>query len=187
MSGAAAEEKEAFTNIFANALAPIDFRKLSQVGGAAEYVAAEVLVSYFARYLFKIEKRTLLELAAIHAVSIPLLGGLAATFDDNHILGYEAPVTDLIYDSAKGVPAVFAAQYVCNTALAGLHAPKLNFQDILVTAATKIVTRPIVSIIYPYLGETFRNNLDVVEELVSRQRSKSRLLSTSELEKAQGV
>lgn len=177
-----AEEKEEFTNILANAAAPIDFRKLSQVGGAAEYVAAEVLVSYFARYLFKIEKRTLLELAAIHAVSVPLIGGLAANFNDNHILGYEAPFTDIIYDGAKGVPAVFAAQYICNTALSGLHAPNLSFKDILITAATKLLTRPVMSIIYPYLGETFRNNLDVIEELVSRQRAKSRLLSAADAE-----
>ena len=177
---------ETFTNILTNAVQPVDFRRGSQVAGSAEYIAAEVIVSYFARYLFKMEKRTVLELAAIHAVSIPLIGGLSAGFNDANVYAYESPWGDVVQDGAKGVPAVFAAQYVCNTALAGLHAPKLNFQDILVTAATKIVTRPIVSIIYPYLGETFRNNLDVVEELVSRQRSKSRLLSTSELEKAQG-
>ena len=78
-------QEEQFTNILTNAVQPVDFRHGSQVAGAAEYVAAEVLVSYFARYIFKVEKRTLIELAAIHAVSIPLIGGLAAGVDSSNI------------------------------------------------------------------------------------------------------
>ena len=172
-------EDENFTNVFNNAIQPVDVRKFSQVGVVAEYVAAEVLVSYFARYIFKVEKRTLLELAAIHAVSIPFLGGLSGSFQENHILAYEAPVTDLVIDGSKGIPAVFAAQYICNTALSGLHAPKLNFRDILVTAASKIITRPLLSFVYPFLGEMFRSNLDIIDELGARQRAKSNLLSAA--------
>ena len=171
---------ETFTNILVNAVQPVDVRKGSQVAGAAEYVAAEVLVSYFARYIFKMEKRSLMELAAIHAVSIPFIGGLSAGVQDSNIFGYESPWGDLVQDGAKGVPAVFVAQYICNTALSGLHAPKNAFQDILMTAGAKIVTRPLLALVYPYLGETFRNNLDVLEELFnSKQRAASRLLSDS--------
>ena len=166
-----------FTNIFANAIQPVDIRLGNQVAGAAEYVALEVFVSYMARWLFKVEKRTLVELATIHAVSIPLIGGFAAPVDSAHILGYEAPTADLLADGAKGVPAVFAAQYIVNTALQGLHAPKLNFTDVLVTMASKIATRPIASILYPYIGETMRSNLDVVEGLFERQRAVSNLNS----------
>ena len=172
-------DEEAVTNVFNNAVQPIDFRKFSQVGGTAEYVAAEVLVSYFARYLFKVEKRTVMELAAIHAVSVPLMGGLAGSFEGNSVLGYESPMTDLVVDGSKGIPAVFLAQYVCNTALSGLHAPKLNFRDILVTAASKMITRPLISFLYPHIGEMLRNNLDVVEELVARQRANSSLVSST--------
>ena len=169
---------ETFTNILTNAVQPVDFRRGSQVAGSAEYIAAEVIVSYFARYLFKMEKRTVLELAAIHAVSIPLIGGLSAGFNDANVYAYESPWGDVVQDGAKGVPAVFAAQYICNTALSGLHAPKLSFGDILMTAGAKIVTRPLLSLIRPYLGETFRNNLDVLEELFNvKQRNASRLLS----------
>ena len=81
-------------------------------------------------------------------------------------------------DGAKGVPAVFVAQYICNTALAGLHAPKLQFNDILVTAASKIITRPIISLVYPYLSDQMRTNLDTLEELFNGpQRGASRLKS----------
>ena len=162
-------------NIVNTAIQPIDFRKPAQVFGVAEYVAAEVLVSYFARWLFKSEKRTLLELAAIHTVAIPFVGGLSGFSGDNHSLGYEAPFGNLFQDGAKGISAVFASQYVCNTALQGLHAPRLNFQDILVTAGAKLVTRPILSVLYPYLGGTFRANLEIVEELFARQKHASRL------------
>ena len=171
----ATEEKEEFTNLLNNAVTPVDVRKFSQILGSAEYVAAEVLVSYIARAVFKVEKRSVMELAAIHAVSIPMIGGAAAGVDDNHALGYEAPVSDQLYDGAKGIPAVFAAQYVCNTALAGLHAPKLSFKDILVTAGAKMVTRPLLGFLYPMLGDAFRNNLDVLEVLFTKQRVKSRL------------
>ena len=173
-------DEEAYSNILNTAVQPVDVRKFSQVFGAAEYVGFEVLLSYFARYLFKVEKRTLLELTAIHAVSVPLIGGLSAGVKGNHILGYEAPFTDQIVDGSKAVPAVFAAQYICNTALQGLHAPKLNFKDILVTAAAKIATRPLVSMLYPLLGDTFRTNLDIVEELFQRQRVASRMFSDDE-------
>ena len=172
------DDDETFTNILTNAIQPVDVRHGSQVAGAAEYVAAEVLVSYFARYLFKAQRRTLMELAAIHTVSILLIGGLSAGVDPSNIYGYESPWGDLIQDGAKGVPAVFAAQYICNTALAGLHAPKLQFADILMTAATKIITRPLVALVFPYLGVTFRNNLDVLEELFNnKQRAVSRLVA----------
>lgn len=174
-SSGVAAPVEGYTNILENAVQPVDLRKFQQVFGAAEYVAFEVLISYFARYLFKVEKRTLMELIAIHTVSIPLLGGLSAFVNNNSGFGYEAPFADLAADGAKGIPAVFASQYICNTALQGLHAPRLNFQDILVTSAAKLVTRPIVSFLYPMLGDTFRSNLDIIDEVINRQHSASRL------------
>ena len=167
---------EKISNVFMNAIQPVDIRRGSQVAGAAEYIAAEVFVSYFARYLFKVEKRSLMELAAIHAVSVPLIGGLSAGFEDNNVFGYESQMGDLVTDGAKGVPAVFVAQYICNTALQGLHAPKLAFNDILVTAASKIVTRPLISLLYPYIGDQLRTNLDILEELFNNyQRNASAL------------
>ena len=61
-SSAVVAPVEGYTNILENAVQPVDLRKFQQVFGAAEYVAFEVLISYFARYLFKVEKRTLMEL-----------------------------------------------------------------------------------------------------------------------------
>ena len=162
-------------NVLYNGLQPVDVTKLPQVFGVAEYVAAEVFVSYMARWLFRTEKRTLAELATIHAVSVPFIGGLSAFAEPTHPAGYEAPFQDLAMDGAKGVPGVFAAQYIINTALKGLHAPRLNFTDILVTAAAKIATRPLISFIYKPMGETLRANLDMTEALILNQYKASNL------------
>ena len=172
-----AAEEQSIQNVIDAAIVPVDARKFRQVLGAAEYVAAEVLVSYLARYVFKMEKRSVMELTAIHAVSLPFIGGLSAPVDEPSVLGYEAPVSDQFYDGAKGVPAVFLAQYTVNTALGGLHAPKINAKDIMITAAAKLVTRPILSFLYPMLGDAFRTNLDVLDGLFSKQRAKSNFKS----------
>ena len=80
-------------------------------------------------------------------------------------------------DGAKGVPAVFASTYIVNTYLAGLHAPKLDVKDILITAASKIATRPIMSLLYPNLGDSFRNGQDSLNTLFKTQRDKSSIKS----------
>ena len=56
------------------AIMPVDFRNTTVVGGAAGHVGLEVLVSYIARRVFGIEKRTIIELTAIHGLSVPLQG-----------------------------------------------------------------------------------------------------------------
>ena len=175
MSGYALATADSPVNVLYNGLQPVDITKVPQVLGVAEYVAAEVFVSYMARWLFKTEKRTLAQLATIHAVSVPFIGGLSAFAEQTSPAGYEAGFADLAMDGAKGVPAVFAAQYVINTALAGLHAPRLNFTDILVTAAAKIATRPLISFLYKPMGETLRTNLDMTEALFLKQHRASRL------------
>ena len=168
-------EEGKFMNVVDAAIIPVDVRKTTQVGGALGYVGVEVLISYIARRVFKIAPRPVTELAAIHALSLPFIGGLSAFSDKEHPLGLEAPMGDQFMDGAKGIPAVFASTYIVNTYLAGLHAPKLDVKDILITAAAKIASRPIMSMAYPRLGNGFRNGQDTLKELFDRQRAQSRL------------
>ena len=177
LSGAPEDEKEEFTQLLTTAAIPIDVRTSEVVFGAVEYVAFEVFVSWMVRYMFKFEKRSLMELMAIHAVSIPLIGGAAGFVEGNHLLGYEAPWGDVLYDGAKGVPAVFVAQYLVNTALAGFHVPGINVKDVLITAASKILSRVVISAGYGNFGDRFRDYLDILEEVFNRQYQKSRLKS----------
>ena len=165
--------KQEFSNVFTTAISPIDIRNSTFVGGTLSHVAAEVLVSYIVRRLTGAEKRTLMELTAIHALSVPLQGGMSGMLDGAHPLGLEAPMGSLFADGAKGVPAVFATTYMVNTAMSGLHMPKLSFKDILITAASKIVTRPLMSFAYPNFGASFRQGQDALEDNFSIQRLQS--------------
>ena len=183
MSGQPEPKKEdTFTNVFKNAVAPVDFRFGTQVFGAVEYVVAEMVVSYIVRWLMKTERRTIRELALIHGTSLPFIGGLSAMMEKNHILGYEAPIGDQFMAGGKGVPGLFAGVYVTNTLLNGFHFPKLAGKDILITALCKIVTRPVLSMLYPYISDDMRNGLDVIEYILSKQRINSRLVSEDDPE-----
>jgi len=169
------EEKENFTNLLETAVIPIDLRKSEVVFGAAEYVFFEVFTHWMLMYFLKFERRGLMELAAIHTVSLPFIGGLGAVMDFPHELGYEAPWGDVAMDGAKGIPAVFAAQYIVNTALKGMHAPSISFKEVLTTIVAKILSRFLVSLGYYQLPDFFRNNLDILDMAFAKQFVKSRL------------
>ena len=171
----ATEQKEEFTNVLETAAIPIDLRKSEVVFGAAEYVFFEVFTHWMLMYFFRFEKRSFMELAAIHTVSLPFIGGLGAFVEFPHEMGYEAPWGDIVYDGAKGIPAVFAAQYLVNTALKGLHAPSIKFKEVLTTAASKVLSRVLVSGGYYALPDFFRNNLDILDVAFAKQFMASRL------------
>ena len=174
----ATEQKEEFTNVLETAAIPIDLRKSEVVFGAAEYVFFEVFTHWMLMYFFKFEKRSFVELAAIHTVSLPFIGGLGAFVEFPHEMGYEAPWGDIVYDGAKGIPAVFAAQYLANTALKGLHAPSIKFKEVLTTAASKVLSRVLVSGGYNLIpAGFFRNNLDILDVAFAKQFMASRLKS----------
>ena len=167
--------EEKWMNVIDNAVLPVDIRKQTQVGGALTYVGFEVLVSYIARRVFKVAPRPITQLAAIHALSIPFLGGLSAFMDGEDAKGYEAPMSEQFMEGAKGIPAVFAGTYIVNTYLEGLHAPKLDFKDILITAASKIVTRPLMSVAVPKMGDSVNNGQAAIQSTIAVQRRQSRL------------
>ena len=160
---------DSFTNLLETAVIPIDLRKAEVVFGAAEYVFFEVFTHWMLMNLFKFEKRSLVELAAIHSVSLPFIGGLGAFTNFPHALGYEAPWGDILTDGAKGVPAVFAAQYLVNTALKGIHAPSIRFNEVLTTIAAKILSRVLLAGGYYQFPPFFRTNLDILDGAFARQ------------------
>ena len=171
----AAINEEKWMNVIDNAVLPVDIRKQTQVGGALTYVGFEVLVSYIARRVFKVSPRPITQLAAIHALSIPFLGGMSAFMEGESPQGFEAPMSDQFMEGAKGIPAVFAGTYIVNTYLQGIHAPKLDFKDILITAASKIVTRPLMSVTVPKMGDSVENGQKAIRASVALQRTQSRL------------
>lgn len=168
--------QQSVKNIFSNALAPLDFNKTGRLIGTAEYVAAEVIVSKIVRSVLRMENRGIMELALIHLISIPFLGGVGAPFPaqasiTNQAAGYGRAVAD----GAKGIPAVLVAQWILQTAYKGFHFPWFSMKDLLVTAGSKTITRPIVYSFAAKLPTNMADGLRVIDELYARQRQVSNL------------
>jgi len=173
-----------YTNVVTNVITPFDPRRTALLMGSLEYIAAEVVVAKVIRKIIRADTKGWLELAYVHALSLPFMGGTAAFF--NAQAGYTGVdqdgkpvgVTTHAMDGAKGIPAVLVAQYIIASISKGFHAPWFNMKDLLITAGSKAVTRPLIGFIYRYLPTDAADNLDVVEHLVRLQREASSLKST---------
>ena len=135
------------SNIFQNAILPLDFRKGKVVQGTLVYVAAEVLVSKVLRKLMKADNKGFMELAAVHTISLGLMGGTTAVFDKKEGWGSKE-FSKKIKGGAMGIPALFVAQYIYNTFGKGFHMPFWSMRDALIMAAAKILTRPLLAMVY---------------------------------------
>ena len=182
LSGAA-KNGDDYTNILSNIVVPIDPRKTKVLLGALEYVAAEVVVAKVVRKIIKADTVSWTQLACVHAISLPFIGGAAAFFDENveyegvDKQGKKIGFGQHFMDGAKGIPAVLLAQWIVASFAKGFHAPWFNMKDLLITAGTKAITRPVVGFIFEYLPDDAADNLRVIELLFSMQRQKSTLLS----------
>ena len=173
-----------YLNILMNIDLPYDFRRTKLLLGSLEYIAFEVVVAKMVRKLMKADNLGWLRLAYIHALSLPFMGGAAGFFDEQE--GYTGPktkdqkpvgFTDHLMDGAKGIPAVLLAQWILDSFAKGFHAPWFNMKDLLITAGTKALTRPLIGFIFTYLPEAAQDNLLVVDEMIKRQRFFSTLKS----------
>ena len=143
--------------------------------GSVQVLIIEVLVSKLIRYGLRMENTTLGKLILIHALSMPLTGGLVGFVNPQVALKNAPDLSQAVMDGAKGVPALFVAQYITNTALQGLHAPKISMKDILITAAARILTRPILKYGYQYMPQAVADNFDANDTMVQNQNKASRL------------
>ena len=173
-----------YLNILTNIDLPYDFRRTKLLLGSLEYIAFEVVVVKMLRKIMRADNLGWARLSYIHALSLPFMGGAAGFFDENN--GYTGPrqkdqkevaFTDQLMDGAKGIPAVLLAQWILDSFAKGFHAPWFNMKDLLITAGTKALTRPLIGFIFTYLPEAAQDNLLVVDEMIKRQRFFSTLKS----------
>ena len=171
-----------YTNIASNVIVPFDPRRTQLLMGSLEYVAAEVVVAKMVRKIIKADNKGWLQLAYVHAISLPFMGGTAAFFEENtdfegadQATGQPVGVTKQFMDGAKGIPAVLLAQYIIDSMTKGFHAPWFNMKDLLITAGTKAITRPVIGFVFKYLPKNAADNLKVVDILIKRQRQNSSL------------
>ena len=164
-------------SVFNNAILPFDPRKYDLVMGSAQLIAVEVVVSKVIRKILRMGGRGFAELAVIHAISLPFLGGLSGFFAPNSSIG-GSDQTSAFADGAKGVPAVLMAQYITNVGAKGLHIQKISFKEILVTAAAKTLSRPLLVLMYPKLHKALQNNFRAVNRMEQLQNANSVLKTT---------
>ena len=176
------DPKEGYSNVFWNAIQPYNFNYDNQLAGAATIVASEVLVGWVIRKVMKAPK-PVLEMAYIHALSLPFLGGLAGyqeepSFRTSKPSGEKRGETTQGYGhqlaaGAKGIPAVILAQYIVASFTRGFHVPWFNLKDILITAAAKAVTAPLLFALAESMPESLADVLEVMQQLVELQAASS--------------
>ena len=166
---------EQVQNVISNGIAPVDFRKGKQLIGTVEYVAAEVLVSKIVRTVLRMENRGIFELAFVHLLSIPFMGGIAAPFGTIRNVHTTNGYGQAAVDGAKGIPGVLIAQWIIATSSKGFHFPWFNLKDLLITAGSKAITRPLIYSVIDKLPIDAQAGFAVMDALVQNQVAKSNL------------
>ena len=162
---------DSLQNILGNAVAP--YKSGSLLIGSVEYIALEVLVEMAIRMVIGGARRPLWALIAVHAVSLPMMGGFMGGFsllsDEN------ADFTTHLMDGAKSVLAVFAAQYVVGISSHGFYFPRLDIADSMITFAAKTITRPINATLSEYMPTTVRQSIVAISTVIREQQHRSNL------------
>ena len=145
--------------------------------GAIQFVAAEVLVAWaFQRVTgWKDMTKLMYQNAIVHALSIPIIPGLRAQFDSKEYTGYAAEKNqDVIMQAVRQVPAYLLARYIYNTSHVGIRLPKFD-KHLLSGVISKILTRPVIFNLLPYLPETIAEAFLVFEAISDKLKEDSRL------------
>ena len=161
------------TNVLNNTILPFDIRKSDLLGGSLQVVAVEVLVAKVIRKILGMGNRGVLELAFIHAVSLPMMGGFQSAFGKTR--DYGMTHAHAFQDGAKGIPAVFAAQYITSVATRGFNVPKVSVKEILVTAASKMLSKPLINVVFTKLPKAVKDNFEIENMMEQKQAAASNL------------
>ncbi len=141
-----ADKTQKVANVFKNAIRPISTGPA--IKGTAVYVALEVAVSKLLRTIMRSDTKGVMELATVHTISLGLMGGLSAPLNnpDEGPVQYGAKsINRHITQGAKGIPALFLAQYIYQTFFNGFSMTFWSMKDALIMMAAKILTRPIAA------------------------------------------
>ena len=142
--------------------------------GSAQYVAAEVVVGSLLQRFSKISGRGWKNAAVVHTMSLPLQGAFQGLFEAKDYKGWFAEKNvDLAWQGAHGVPAYLAAGYIADIASMGFHMPRID-KGLFLGIFGKIITRPIIGNLMPYLPNTMQEAYLVLDAIQQEMRGKSR-------------
>ena len=145
------------------------------VKGSVQYVAAEVLVSSLLQRFTKIHGRSWQNSSVVHTLSLPLQGAFQGFFADEKdgYKGWDAEKNmELVWQGLHGVPAYLVAGYIADMSSLGFHMPKLD-RGLAIGILGKVITRPLVGNLMPYLPTTVQEAYYVLDALQQDMRSKS--------------
>ena len=166
-------DKTGAQQVLKNAFKPFT----SATMGSAEYVALEVVVSKMLRRFIN-APRGWVDLAVVHALSLPFIGGLSKFMENTKSIFADKATPDggwaqQLQDGAKGAPGVYLAEYIVNTFNGGIHMPRPALKDAGVTLVGKAITRPIAAIVLPYLPANLQESFEVLDILFQRQYARA--------------
>ena len=113
------------------------------------------------------DNKGVMELATVHTLSVGLMGGLGSALNNPEqgpVQYGEKSITRHITQGAKGIPALFLAQYIYQTFFSGFSMTFWSMKDALIMAAAKILTRPIPAKLYGK-NKFLQNSLDAQQFL----------------------
>jgi hypothetical protein len=163
------KEENSIKNIFKNAILPLNGGKMLK--GSALYIALEVAVSKLLRRIMGGNNKTIPELVMMHLISLGIMGGVSAsmTSPNENIVPYGAPsIKQHAKQGMKGVLPLYIAQYIQQTFYSGFYMGAISLREAAITAAAKILTRPIASKIYPK-GKFFQNAFEAQQLMEEMQ------------------
>ena len=170
-----------YTNILTNVVLPFDPRRTKLLLGTLEYIAAEVIVAKVVRKIMRADNKGWLQLAYVHALSMPFLGGAAGFFDPQEQYtgtdskGKKIGCATQLWEGAKGIPAVILAQYIVESFAKGFHAPWFTLRDLVIMASAKAMSRPLLGTVFSYLPQNMAESLAVLNLMVQKQQGASML------------
>ena len=142
----------------ANSAFPIRYRSITKdLKESAEFVAPEVVVSKVIEKMFgkKAHGEGWLDLTFIHLFSILFIGGLGQPIGPTYHPRVADDYKQQFQSGAAGVPAVIVAAYLLETLKGkGILHWGLSLRRLLVTAVSKIITRPIVTTLLAQMDAT---------------------------------
>ena len=165
------EEKWGVASIFAHQRQLIT----GTIQGTVQFLAAECLVAWGFQRVTGMKDQSLYENAWTHLLSIPLIPGFKAQFDgkDDKPLHLEKENMNVAYQSLRQLPAYLAARYIYRTSHVGVKLPQFN-RALLSGAISKVLTRPVMYNLLPYLPETAAEATLMFEALAEKAKTGGR-------------
>ena len=162
------------TNPLRNLIFP--FSKSKFIMGSAQFVAAEVLVSWIIRRVMKAERKTVINLAMPHVLSLPLIGGVNAVWNNSDpLIQSQARLKDQAKESMKQFPALLLGDICWKFSNEGFSIPSYKGRDLLIMLVAKTLTRPLIGMLYKNMPAGMAENFDALDILFRAQAGASKL------------